>query len=201
MGTHLPGVETGFQAQPREILLSTAGVITVPVVVDGDKSIDGDSPTETYDLRPGWLMGQVTASKLWTPCKRTRASSSGTSATVPVDDAAAFRAGDVISVGSDANLTIASVNYASNQITVGSSFTFASGEAVVAQDGSQTARGILLDFVRLRNADNTDDLHKSATLLIAAFVDRDLVLGDLTAIRLDTSAKLAGIRFSDEHGM
>lgn len=210
MSTHLPGVETGFTAAPREILLSTSGVITIPIVVDGDKSVDGHSPSETYDVRPGWLMGRVTAIGRWTPCKRTRAlasssggesSSGGDFTVVPVDDASAFRIGDVVSVGADANLTITDIDYDQDQITVDEPIAFAADEVVAAQDGSQTCRGILLDFVRLRNEDNTAGVHKSATLLVAGLVDVDKLLGDAPTIRLDTSAKLSGIRFSDEHGL
>lgn len=210
MGTHLPGVETGMAAQPREILLSTSGVITIPIVVDGDRSIDGNSPTETSDVRPGWLMGQVAASGRWTPCKRTRAlaSSSGGESSgdgdftvVPVDNASAFRVGDVVSVGADANLTITDVDYDQDRITVDEPIAFVADEVVAAQDGSQTCRGILLDFVRLRNEDNTAAVHKSATLLVAGLVDVDKLLGDVATIRRDTTATLSGIRFSDEHGL
>jgi hypothetical protein len=201
MGIALPGVRVGFRAEPREVLLSNSGVITVAAVVDADRSVDGRSPTEPFDLRPGWLMGQIASTGRWTPCKRTRVASSGTSAVVPVDDASAFRPGDVVTVGTDADLTVVAVDYAENELTVASSFTFASGEAAAAQDGSQTCRGILLDFVRLRDESLASPMHKAAALLIAGFVNRALVLGDLAAVRLDAGAKLGGVRFSDEHGL
>jgi hypothetical protein len=58
-----------------------------------------------------------------------------------------------------------------------------------------------LDFVRLRNGDNSASAHRPATLLVSGLVRTSLVLGDLTAVRVDTAARLAGVRFSDEHGI
>lgn len=201
MGIALPGVQVGFRAEPREVLLSNSGVITIAIVVDADRSVDGRSPTEPFDLRPGWLLGRVAAAGRWTPCKRTRAAASGTAAVVPVDDASAFRPGDVVSVGADSDLVVVEVDYEQNELTVESSFTFASGEPVAAQDGSQTCRGILLDFVRLRDERLCTPTHKGAAALISGFVNRATVLGDLAAVRLDSEAKLGGVRFSDEHGL
>ena len=210
MSSSLPGYETGFTARPREVLYTRDGSITIGVVIDGDKSVDGTSPTQLYDLRAGWLMGRVSATGRWTPCKRTRtkspasgaeSSQNGDYTVIPVDDAAPFAVGDVISVGSDTNLTITHVNYVTNKITVNDPIAFLSNELVLALDGSSVCRGILLDFVRLRNDDNTASKHKSATILVQGMVKTSLVLGDLSTVKLDTSAKLAGIRFSDEYGV
>lgn len=210
MSSHLPGYEAGFTASPRDVLYSHDGTITVGIVIDGDKSVDGTSPTQTYDLRAGWLMGRITATGRWTPCKRTRtksASSGGESShagdytIVPVDDASSFRVGDVISVGNDANLTITNVNYLTNKITVNDPIAFSGDEIVAANDGSANCRGVLLDFVRLRNDDNSAARHRSGTLLVQGMVNSNLLLGDLATIRLDASAKLTGIRFTDEYGL
>lgn len=202
MGQHLPGYEVGRTLSDREVLLSTGGMIQVPIVVDGNLGIDGANGNFSYEIRAGWLMGRVTASGRWVPCKRTTVTPSGgaTGTEVPVVNAAAFRVGDVISVGADTNKTITAINYGTNVITVSGSFAFANNEAVVAQDGTQTARGVLLDFVKLRNDDNTAAVHRSAGLLIQGAVRASMLLGDVAAIRADTSAKLAGLRFSDDHG-
>lgn len=202
MGQHLPGYEVGRTAQNREVLFSTEGAIQVPIVVDGTKGIDGSNGTFNYEIRAGWLMGRVTASGRWVPCKRTTVTPAGgaTGTDVPVVNAAAFKVGDVISVGADAGKTVTAVNYTTNTISVSGSFTFANNEAVVAEDGSQTARGVLLDFVKLKNDDNTAAIHRSAGLLIQGGVRVSRLLGDTAAIRADTGARLAGIRFSDEHG-
>lgn len=210
MSSQLPGFEAGFNASPRDVLYSSDGTITVGIVIDGDKSIDGTSPTQTYDLRAGWLMGRITATGRWTPCKRSRtksAASGGESShagdytIVPVDDASPFRVGDVVSIGNDVNLTITNLNYVTNTITVNDPIAFGADETVAASDGSATCRGVLLDFVRLRNDDNSAARHRSGTLLVQGMVNTSLVLGDLATIRLDTSAKLAGIRFTDEYGI
>jgi hypothetical protein len=203
MSATLPGYEAGFSSNPREVLYSQDAAITLPILLDGTLSVDGKSPTQTYDLRAGWLVGRVTATGRWTPCKRTQVNQAGATGTAfVVDNAAAFRVGDVISVGNDINKTISAVDYTTNTITVGgSAFTFADNEAVAAEDGSQTCRGILLDFVRLRNGDNSASAHRPATLLVSGLVRTSLVLGDLTAVRVDTAARLAGVRFSDEHGI
>ena len=72
MSSLLPGFETGASAHPRDVFYTLEGMITIGIVVDGDQSIDGSSPTQAYDLRAGWLMGRVDASGRWTPCKRTQ---------------------------------------------------------------------------------------------------------------------------------
>lgn len=202
MGQHLPGYEVGRTVSDREILFSQGAMIQVPIVVDGALGIDGGNGNYSYELRAGWLMGRITASGRWVPCKRTTVTPAGgaTGTDVPVVNAAAFKVGDVISVGADSNKTITAISYATNTITVSGSFTFANSEAVVAQDGSQTARGILLDFVKLKNDDNTAAVHRSAGLLIQGAVRVSRLLGDVAAIRADTNAKLGGFRFSDDYG-
>lgn len=200
--SQLPGFEVGRSVEPREVVLTDAGSIRVPIVVDGDISIDGANTGFTYEIRAGWLMGR-TASGRWCPCKRTRTNgaSGGSSSTATVHNAAAFRVGDAIDIGATTNRNITAVNYAANTITFdGSAVSWSDGAAVAARDGSQTCRGVLLDFVRLRNADNTQSAHKSAGLLIQGAVKVERLLGDVTAIRADSNAKLAGIRFSDDHG-
>jgi hypothetical protein len=201
MSQHLPGYETGRSIRPREIMLTREAMIQVPIVVDGANSTDGGNTGFPYELRAGWPMAQVAATGLWTPCKRTTTTGAGgTGAAITVVDASAFLAGDAIDVGADTNQTIVSVDYATNTITLGASITWAADEAVVARDGSQTCRGFLLDFVRLRNEDNTAAADKSAGLLIQGAVKTEMLLGDMAAIRSDAQAKLAGIRFSDDHG-
>ncbi len=200
--SQLPGFGASQTSVPREVLYSSEGAITGPIVLDGSVGIDGRSPTQTYDLRAGWLLGRVTATGRFVPCKRTTVNNAnGTGTSFVVTNSSAFRAGDVITVGSSSNLTISSVNYTSNSITVASSFTWTNGASVFAQDGSATCRGVLLDFARLRTPDNSASASKGASLLVQGLVRTDIILGDLTAIRGDTAARLGGIRFSDEHGL
>jgi hypothetical protein len=125
----------------------------------------------------------------------------GTGNAVIVSNASPFRTGDVVTIGSNTNLTILTVNYATQTLTLGTSITWTNGSAVFAQDGSGTARGVLLDFARLRGVDNITPAPKGARLLVQGLVRTDVVLGDLAAVRSDSNARLAGIRFTDEHGI
>lgn len=201
MGQHLPGYEVGRAVTMREVLLSTAGTILLPVVIDGNLGTDGGNTNYTYEIRAGWPIGRLTASGRFVPCKRTIANGAGSStATLVVNNAAPFRVGDTIKVAANANVAINAINYGTNTITIASAQTWANGAEVRAQDGSETCRGILLDSVKLRNDDNTAPVHRSASMLIQGAVRVSMLLGDVAALRADAAAKLAGIRFSDEHG-
>lgn len=200
MSRQLPGYETGRTVTPREPLLSHDGMIQVPIVLDAVNGVDGSNGTFTYEIRAGWLMGRIAASGLWTPCKRTTVNgTTGTVTAVVLANAAAFVVGDTITIGTDTGISITAIDYATNTITIAST-TVADGDVVFSEDGSQTCRGMLLDFARLRKADNTAPANQSARLLIQGAVKISLLLGDATAIRADTAAKLSGIRFSDDHG-
>lgn len=205
----LPGYETGRSVAPRNIFHGPSKhTIEQGILIDGDNSIDGGHTGYTYILRPGSLMALITASKKWVPCKRTavtrdtETSSADDSTTVlNVTNAAFFAVGDSISVGSFTGLTITAISYTSNTITVDDAINADDGDAVVTTDGSQTCRGILLDEVKLRNAENTAAADKNGHLLIAGgLVDADQLLGDSTAIRADSSAQLSHIVFGDNHG-
>lgn len=200
MSQNLPGFEKGRTQTPREVLLSHEGMIQAPIVVDGLKGIDGRNAVSD-EIRAGWLLGQVTSSRRWVPCKRTQAANSGAaSTTLVVDNSSAFRAAELIVVGVNPAQPIVSIDYTTDTITLTSAISWSISDVVRATDGSQTCRGILLDFVKLRNTENDAPAHQSAGLLIQGAVQTPMILGDLLAIRADTGAKLGGIRFSDEHG-
>lgn len=203
MSQQLPGYEPGRSLTPREIKFSDAGSIQIPIIIDGTLAIDGKNTGFTYEIRAGWLMGKTNSGR-WVPCKRTRANgaSGGSSNSIVVHDSSAFRVGDAIDVAAAANRTITAIDYQTDTITFnGSATTWSDNAVVVARDGSQTCRGILLDFVRLRNASNTQPVNNPASLLIQGAVKTDRLLGDVAAIRADPDAKLAGIRFSDDYGL
>lgn len=204
MSQFLPGYEAGRTMTPREILFSSSARIQVPIVLDGQVSTDGKNGSFPFEIRAGWLLGRLTASGRFCPCKRTTVTPSGgaTAADIPVVNAAAFKVGDIVTVGNDTGKQVVAVNYQTNVLSVaGAAFAFGNGEAVFAEDGSATCRGVLLDFVRLRNEDNSAAAHKSAGMLIQGGVKATMVLGDLAAIRADGAARLGGIRFSDDHGI
>lgn len=194
------GYQVGRISSPREVLANADFKLEVAGVM-ASTGIDGSNTGFTDRIRGGWLLGQVTSSKLWVPCKRTQVNATGATGTAfVVDNAAAFAVGDAIDVGADTNLAITAINYGTNTITVGSSFTWADNEAVVARDGSQTCRGILLDDeVELRDYENRNAVSKPIRILIAGYVNAGTILGDLAAIRADTSALLGMIRFTDQY--
>jgi len=202
MTSNLPGQRTGITSTPRNVLLSTKGLIYGRGILDASKAYDGANVGCEDEIRAGTPLGQITATKLWVPCKRTTVTADGgaTSETVPVVDARAFRVGDTISVGADTGLTITSIDYSANEITVEESFTFANSEAVVAEDGSQTCRGILNEFVKLRDEDAVWRNKPFGLLILAGLVDPAMILGDLAAIRGDTNAELRQILWADRQG-
>jgi hypothetical protein len=203
--TSLPGQVTGQTYSPINVLSSAKGFVEGQGVIDASKAYDGANTNYEDELRPGTPMARITSSKLWVPCKRTSVATGGgaTAQAIPVVNARAFRVGDVISVGADSGKTIASINYASNTITVSdSAFTFADGEAVIVADGSQTCLGILNEFVKLKDV-HFDGLWRNkpfAHLILAGEVDYAQILGDLAAIRGDANAKLAQILWNDTQG-
>lgn len=151
------------------------------IVLDGTNGVDGvNSPT--YDIRPGWLLGRITATGLYVPLKRTRVNgTTGQQTQVVLDNSYAFRVGDVISIGSDTNITIADIDYATHTITIAAT-TVADNEEVVAQDGSATFAGILADFRRLRNLDNDAPENKSANMYNFGQIDTSKLYGDWAAL-------------------
>lgn len=195
MTSQLPGREAGRTIVDREI--SYGGVPLEyhagGAVMNASKAIDGGNTGYTYEIRAGWPLGRITATGLLVPCKRTQVNQSGATGTAfIVDNAAAFRVGDTISVGADTGKVISAIDYTTNTITVGGSFTFADNEAVVAEDGSQTCIGFLGEFLRLRNADNTADQNQAVSkLVVGGVVNQSYLLGDITAILADTTSAAA----------
>src|SRR5579871_1720321 len=122
----LPGQITGKTSVSRDCLLSLNNVIYGRGGFDATKAYNGIDTGYESRIWAGTPLGQITASELWVACKQTAVTSSGgaTSANVPVLDARAFRAGDVVTIGSNAGCTISSVNYGTNTLTVSSSITF-----------------------------------------------------------------------------
>lgn len=199
----VPGQRSGYAVVPRNVLLSVNGVIYGSGVIDAARAYDGGQVGLEDELRAGTMMARITSTGLWTPCKRTTVTpaGAGTSTTsVPVVSARSFRTGDVISVGASTGLQVTAVNYTSNTITVNTAITFANSAVVVAQDGSQTCRGILGEFVKLRDPDGVVRNKVFSQLVIAGLVDQSQIVGDLAAVRSDTAAQLTQIQFGDTFG-
>ncbi len=185
MGSAIPGYESVRSVTPREILYSMENVDYKPggITIDSDKSVDGANTNLTFELRAGWLMGQITASGKWCPCKRTRVNgTTGSQTTITVDNASPFQVGDVITVGADTTNTITAVDYTANTITWVGAITVADNDVVFCEDGSGVCRGVLADHVRLRNPENDAAVDKTAKLLIEGKVKQSMLLGDDDAV-------------------
>lgn len=157
------------------------------IQIDATYAYDGSNTGYERTLRPGTLMARITATKLWVPCKRTQTNAGATSAAVTVDNAAFFKAGDKISVGADTNLTVSSVNYGTNTITLSGSITYADNEAVIGSEtvlaGSEICRGVLDEEVDLYDERTRDYVDKaSGRLLVEGQVVKTQLLGDYDAI-------------------
>lgn len=195
----LPTYSTGRTTSLREIHASDEGIQLLPngIIIDKDLAIDGSNTGYTKELRPGCIMARITSTGRYVPCKRTKVNATGaTGATVVVDNAAFFNAGDTISVGSD-NVTIQSVDYTTNTITLTGSITYADNEDVIARGslaGAETAVGILPVWRTLWNDDKTAYENTHASLEVAGYYFENMLIGDWTNIKADTAALLQGIK-------
>jgi len=186
----LPGYETLRSISPKEIAWGGVPLEFLPggIILDGTNGIDGGNTGYTFEMRPGWALGRITATGLYVPCKRTTTTSTGAVTALVVVNSYAFKVGDVISIGADTTKTVSAVDYTTHTLTI-SSTTVASGEAVVAEDGSQTCVGFLADFQRLRNYDNSAAENKTANLVVGGALNQSYLLGDITAILADATSK------------
>lgn len=215
MANELPGQREILAVTPRKILWNESGNVVVHAggVIDATYAIDGANTSKTDELRAGWLMARITASKLWVPLKRTQIATPSLSASVPsaliyVDNAAAFKAGDTVTVNATTGLTVDSVNYTTNVITLTTSIDvdLAVGDPVFASGdlaGAEIARGVLASTVRLLSGIpfDTTERDKAFQLLIAGCVDNDQVLGDLTAaLESGVTNYLSHIIWRDQQG-
>lgn len=201
---------------PRQILMTTHDVVELPgpIIIDPTNSIDGANTGRTDELRAGCLMAQVTGTKKWVPVKRTRVKTgtTGTVTALTVDNAQFFIAGETISVGADTGLVVSAVNYATNTLTIPST-AVVDGEAVVVTTfadtttsaaGSEIARAILSETVRLLTGIpyETTKVAKSGVLIVKAFVNTAMILGDYTAcLASGVTNYLSGILWSSNQGV
>lgn len=203
----MPGQRTvDAGVTPREILMSAEGLIHAagPVVIDSAVAIDGGNTSRTDELLAGCLMAQNTASGKWAPLKRTTVESGGGAGatTCVLTVARFFKAGDLITIGAD-NVEILTINYSTRAITFAAT-TIADGEVVIARGtagaGYETAKGVLKESVRLLSGVLYDVTlyDKPGVIAIGGYFNQDSILGDLTAARADTAARLDSCRWSDQ---
>ena len=192
------GYRAGRTVTYRNVLRSPDHVLFTHGMIDASESYDGKNTGYERELRPGTPMGQITATKLWVPCRRTTTTTTGTVTSVVLTDSRAFKVGDTISIGSDTGITITAIDYDTDTITIAST-TVASGEAVVVADGSQTCRCILNEHVNLYTPDRVLVDQSFGKGIIHGLVSSADILGDLTAIRANTNY-LNGILWDDQQG-
>jgi hypothetical protein len=209
---HLPGQRIGNTYTPRQVLMSTknVGYAIGPLVMNAANAYDGANTDREDEIREGTILAQITSgtgAKQWLPCKRTTttvggsgsSSAQGPSAVIPVVDARAFKAADVITVGNNTSCTISSINYSTNMITLSASISYDPGEAVTCTSvvGSEIPRAILGEFVKLKDDDATWRNKGFGQAIIHGYVNEDQVLGDLAACKAATNY-FDGILFADE---
>ncbi len=203
------------------------------IILDATYCKDGGNTNYTQELRAGIVLGQLPSGmwapcKRTSLAAGNSGSGSGVSVTtLQVTDARHFQVGDVISVpvssGAGVNsriaATISSIDYTTNVITVsapivnnlvtGSGTDGISDHIIIhandtAQVGVSTPRAVLGEWVDLIDHDDNTARDKSAAeVYIAAVVDKDLILGDVAAIRAaddGTNGFLRGIIWSDRQG-
>lgn len=209
----MPGQRDVFTATPRNVLVSDRAVVMTRGVVSATYAYDGKN-TKPDELRPGCLMAYVYGLGMWMPMKRTRVESgtsgSGSGRTdvnLKVEESRFFKIGDTISVAVAAgtvNRTISDIDYDIDMLTLDTAVDNpVIGGAVIARgtlDGAQTCRGILDTFLKLMDEDGEWRDKPVSNIVISGYVDVDAILGDLTAARADTSARLEQIMWSDRHG-
>lgn len=180
----LPGYQAGQTITPREFLLTVEGTIELPggVTLSGAASYDGGNTNYEKQIRAGCFLGKITSGGLYRPCPRTQVNATGATGTsFVVDNAAFFKVGDVITVGSDTGLTISAINYSTNTITT-SSFTYADNEVVFCEDGSGTPVAVLASGVNLKLPDGSANVDKVARAFTECQVIQESMLGDVAAI-------------------
>lgn len=192
------GYREGRTVTFRDVLVSPNLALFVSGMIDADEAYDGGNTGYERELRPGTMMAQITASKLWVPCRRTTTTTTGTVTSLVVVDARHFKAGDTITIGADTGVAVSAVNYSTNTLTIAST-TVASGEAVYVADGSQTARCILNEHINLYTPDRVLVNRSFGKGIVFGMVRSGDILGDKTAI-LAATHYLNHIIWDDQQG-
>lgn len=196
----LPGVRQGLNVTPNDVLFDKSAVRYGRGVIDAANAYDGSYTGYETFLRAGLVMGRDATSKLWAPLKRTRANGAGSgSATLVVDNASSFKAGDSLTIGSTSGV-ILSIVYATNTITLTATKTWSDRDAVFVAGGFGTARGILNEAVYLRDDDGVARNKPFGQMVIAGLVNPNKIYNDIASARADTGNFITFIQFADDAG-
>ena len=174
-------------AQTSCPLASMKGAVELPggVVIDATNAYDGSNTSFETLIRAGWILAQNTSTKKYVPCKRSRANGAGSAtATLVVDNAAAFKAGDALQIGSTTG-TISSIVYSTNTITLTATKTWSDRDVVYCTtNGTGTATCVLGEDVDLYQTDTRTNADSTAGVVyVQGLLKADRVLGDLASIR------------------
>ena len=171
--TVLPGYTSGRTISPREIFFGSPpdarNFKPGGVILDATYTADGGNTGYTNEIRAGWALGKITSSGLYRLCTRSQTNGVGrASSSLIVDNAAAFKVGDSITIGGNQVFTIGKVKDSDNAASTGvalylhvdelsespyghleavnagnadSSFTLLSGAVVKVEDDDAAATG------------------------------------------------------------
>lgn len=231
--SYLGGTRVGRTVTPRNILMRSGDELHLPgpLVLDGGtatyrRSVDGKNTNYTNELRRGWIMAQVTASKKWVPCKRTAVAAGGSgsgsgagSATVAVVNSAAFIVGEICTIPvtggqtTPITRTISSIDYTNDLITFsGADFQVNTGAEIYVStfsDGTTSAAGCEIPRAILDQDVWTNDLQdpvnaaagtlydKPIVLLCKGYLNEDYILGDFATCRATATNYLGGFLWAD----
>lgn len=184
------GRRVGVTVTPREIAYGGAELELLAGGITLDENgYDGGNTGYPNRIRAGWPLGMITTTKKWVPCKRTTTTTTGSVQSAVLVNSYPFKVGDVITINNDTDITITAIDYTTHTITWSGAKTIASGEAVFAQDGSQTCRGFLEGERDLYDEEARDTVEREGNLVIGGMVDLSKLLGDMSAIWADATSK------------
>lgn len=167
-----------------QVLSDLKGAFAVPggVQLDSANCYDGANTGFEYLIRAGWLLAKNTTSGKYCTVKRTQANGAGSAtATLIVDNAAAFKAADAITIGGTAAV-ISSVDYTTNTITLTATKTW-SDNAVVIVSGMESAVAVLGEDVQLYDSKLLTATDATAgTVYRAALLNASALKGDVAAV-------------------
>ncbi len=199
----LPGSRTGRSVTPRQILKSMDGLEQISGVIDATYAYDGSNTNYEDELRSGLIMARITASKLWVPCKRSKANGRGNASTaLTVDDARTFKAGDTVTIGGNLTTLIGGVKDNDNAASTGLAVYLHLDELSESPFGH-------LESVTAGNADSTftignggpvvkvEDDDAAATGGVAIYYDEDAANPDERFLAAVPTGKDAFILASD----
>lgn len=195
--TGTPGIATRGDADKREIFTAPEGslLLTGGRTIDGSQTRDPLNTGNLSTIRAGTLMGQITSGKKWAPTILATIINAEIATATEIEVTAAQAAELVRRIGATGTfglvgpptvagtviseqVTYTAVDTATGIITVdATTAAFIAGSWIVAEDGSETIRGVLHNVfgVRVTDADGVNIDH-SFNLGVAGQINTSNVL-------------------------